>query len=123
MSLLNDLIDELKALPEGDVIEVSTVIEKLEALVPVKAKAGRRGILAGLAIEDMSDEQLKREKINAGSVLYKAKQRHAEEATITMNQERFDAVVAELAKRKPAAPEQANEEVNGEVNEDVAAEL
>lgn len=58
-----------------------------------------RGQLAGIALEDMTDEQLKRELINANSVLYKAKQRGASEETIAANQARVDAAKAEKAKR------------------------
>jgi len=58
-----------------------------------------RGQLAGIALVDMTDEQLKREIINAKSVLYKAKQRGASEETIARNQARVDAALAEKAKR------------------------
>ena len=60
-----------------------------------------RGQLAGIALEDMTDEQLKREIINANSVLYKAKQRGAAEEVIAANQARVDAAKAEKAKRTP----------------------
>ena len=70
----------------------------LEVEVPAAEKKPR-GQLAGIAIEDMTDEQLKREIINAGSVLYKAKQRGAAEETIAANQARVDAANAEKAKR------------------------
>lgn len=59
-----------------------------------------RGCLAGIPLEEMTYEQLKREKINAGSVLYKAKKRNAPADTIAQNQERFDAVVALLAEKR-----------------------
>ena len=62
----------------------------------------RRGQLAGLEISEMTDEQLKREIINAKSVLYKAQKRGAAEETIAKNQARVDAVMAEKAKREPA---------------------
>ena len=61
-----------------------------------------RGQLSGIDLIEMSDEQLKREIINAGSVLYKAKQRGASEAIINANQARLDAAKAEKAKRMPA---------------------
>lgn len=61
-----------------------------------------RGQLAGIALEDMTDEQLKREIINAGSVLYKAKQRGASDEVIADKQARLDAAKAEKAKRTPA---------------------
>jgi hypothetical protein len=62
---------------------------------------GTRGQLAGIALADMTDEQLKRELINANSVLYKAKQRGASAETVTANQTRVDAVKAEKALRTP----------------------
>ena len=75
---------------------------EVEAPAPVKKP---RGQLAGIALEDMTDEQLKREIINANSVLYKAKQRGASEETIAANQARVDAAKAEKAKRMPAVAE------------------
>ena len=71
----------------------------LQVEVPAKVK-GARGQLAGIALEDMTDDQLKREIINANSVLYKAKQRGASEDTIAANQARVDAAKAEQAKRQ-----------------------
>lgn len=70
----------------------------VEVEVPAVEKKPR-GQLAGIALEDMTDEQLKRELINANSVLYKAKQRGASEETIAANQARVDAAKAEKAKR------------------------
>lgn len=61
-----------------------------------------RGQLAGIALKDMTDEQLKREIINANSVLYKAKQRKADPKVIEANQIRVDAAKAEKASRIPA---------------------
>lgn len=61
---------------------------------------GKRGQLAGIELADMTDEQLKRERINAKSVLYKAKKRGADQGTIDANQARVDAVEAEIASRK-----------------------
>lgn len=72
-----------------------------EVEIPTSEK--RRGQLYGIALEDMTDEQLKREIINANSVLYKAKQRGASEETIAANQARVDAAKAEKAKRTPVA--------------------
>lgn len=86
-------------LPEGkkkwEVGDTFTV----EVEVPAAVKK-QRGQLAGIALEDMTDEQLKREIINANSVLYKAKQRGASEETIAANQARVDAAQAEKAKRQ-----------------------
>lgn len=94
--------------------------------VPVSEK--RRGQLFGIALEDMTDEQLKREIINANSVLYKAKQRGASEETIAANQARVDAAKAEKAKRHPVAEATDAEGVadaltEGETDEAVAAEV
>lgn len=75
---------------------------EVEAPAPVKKP---RGQLAGIALEDMTDDQLKREIINANSVLYKAKQRGASEEVIAANQARVDAAKAEKAKRQPEVVE------------------
>lgn len=83
----------------------------IEVEAPVAEKKPR-GQLAGIALEDMTDEQLKRELINANSVLYKAKQRGASEETIAANQARVDAAKAEKDKRTgtPAESEAPNVE-------------
>lgn len=87
-----------------------------------------RGQLAGLTLDEMTDEQLKREIINANSVLYKAKQRGASEETIAANQARVDAAIAERTKRQgvKAPVEAENVEAalaEGDVNEETAAEM
>ena len=101
--------------PEGLSAGDKFTIE-VEAPTPVKKP---RGQLAGIALEDMTDEQLKRELINANSVLYKAKQRGASEETIAANQARVDAAKAEKAKRAgtPAESEAPNVEAAMEGNE------
>lgn len=91
---------------------------QVEVIVPEGLKAGDkflveiemptpekkpRGQLHGIELKDMTDEQLKREIINAGSVLYKAKQRLADPKIIEANQARLDAAKAEKARREPAA--------------------
>ena len=99
--------------------------ETFEVEAPVKEKKPR-GQLAGIALEDMTDDQLKREIINAGSVLYKAKQRGASEEIIAANQARLDAAKAEKAKRHPVVETSAVEEaLEGEsvYDEETAAEL
>ena len=115
--------------PEGMSAGDKFTIE-VEAPIPEKKP---RGQLAGIALEDMTDEQLKREIINANSVLYKAKQRGASEETIAANQARVDAAKAEKAKRAgtPAESEAPNVEAAMEGNEtnecvydeDAAAEM
>lgn len=109
----------------------------VEVEAPV-AERKQRGVLAGIALEDMSDDQLKREIINANSVLYKAKQRGAAEETIAHNQARVEAAKAEKAKRDQSkvvvnacaevAPsmEETTEETgvyNAEVDAETAAEM
>lgn len=115
--------------PEGMSAGDKFTIE-VEAPIPEKKP---RGQLAGIALEDMTDEQLKREIINANSVLYKAKQRGASEETIAANQARVDAAKAEKAKRAgtPAESDAPNVEAAMEGNEtnecvydeDAAAEM
>ena len=115
--------------PEGMSAGDKFTIE-VEAPIPEKKP---RGQLAGIALEDMTDEQLKREIINANSVLYKAKQRGASEETIAANQARVDAAKAEKAKRAgtPAECDASNIEAAMEGNEtnecvydeDAAAEM
>lgn len=104
-----------------------TFTVEVEAPAAVKKP---RGQLAGLTLEEMTDEQLKREIINANSVLYKAKQRGASEETIAANQARVDAAQAEKAKRqgtKAASETPAVEEAlagdEGVYNEETASEM
>lgn len=85
-----------KGLKAGDTFEVEVEAPEL----PRQA----RGQLAGIALADMTDEQLKRELINSKSVLYKAEQRGADQATIDANKARVEAAKAEKAKRTPVAP-------------------
>ena len=100
----------------------------IEVEAPVADKKPR-GQLAGIALEDMTDEQLKRELINANSVLYKAKQRGAGEDTIAANEARVEAAKAEKAKRSgtPAESEAPNVEAamkDGSVyDKDAASEI
>jgi len=105
-----------EGLSAGDVFTA-----EIEMPAPVKKP---RGQLAGLTLEEMTDEQLKREIINAKSVLYKAKQRGASEETIAANQARVDAALAEKAKRAAAvakAPEAPN--IAGIMDEESANEI
>jgi hypothetical protein len=101
------------------------IVAALETINSTKPASGqRRGQLAGLTVEEMSDEQLKREVINSNSVLYKAKQRGASAETIAKNQDRVDAVQAEKAKRTPAVVAPTDDAAPETVySEDVAAEL
>lgn len=96
--------------------------EVYEVEVPVASK--RRGQLHGIALVDMTDEQLKREIINANSVLYKAKQRGASAETIAINQARVDAAKAEKARRTPApVAEPAAESEESVYDAEAAAEV
>ena len=100
----------------------------------VTPEVTRRGVLSGIALEDMTDEQLKREIINAKSVLYKSEKRGASIETIAKNKDRVEAALAEKAKRTPVVEAEApvaevNGDVNAEsvyeddVNEDLASEI
>ena len=85
----------------------------------------RRGVLAGIALEDMTDEQLKIEIRNAKSVLYKAEKRNAPAETILNNQARVDAALAEKAKRdaaKASKEDSAEEPKEDSAEEDVYEE-
>lgn len=95
--------------------------EVFEVEAPVKERKPR-GQLAGLALSEMTDEQLKREIINANSVLYKAKQRGASDEIIAKNQARVDAAKAERDSRHPVATE-AEDVDNAPVDADTAEEV
>lgn len=126
----------IPALPEGKKKWEAGDTFSVEVEAPAVVKKPR-GQLAGLTLEEMTDEQLKREIINANSVLYKAKQRGAAEETIAANQARVDAAIAERTKRQgiktPANVEAENveaaladapaETANPDINEETAAEM
>lgn len=112
-------------LPEGKKRWEAGDTFSVEVEAPAVVKKPR-GQLAGIAIEDMTDEQLKREIINANSVLYKAKQRGAAEETIAANQARVDAAIAERTKRQGIKTPVEAENVEAtlaDVNEETAAEM
>jgi len=96
-----EITEDILAMNVGDTLD-------LEIEMPPMNKKPR-GVLAGIALEEMTDEQLKREIINANSVLYKAVQRGASDETVAANQARADAARAEKEKRtgakvKPVEP-------------------
>jgi len=78
-------------------------------MIEVEVPSGRRVQRDTKPIEEMSKEELKREIINAGSVLYKAQKRGADEEIIAKNQERVDAAKALMAEKfpKPVAEKKA----------------
>lgn len=106
-------VEAPKDLTAGEVFSIEVELPKSERK--------QRGQLAGIALVDMTDEQLKRELINANSVLYKAKQRGASEETIAANQARVDAAKAEKASRTgtteaaEGAAETTDEETSAEI--------
>ncbi len=121
----------VEVLAPKDMVAGEKFVVEVEIPEPVKKP---RGQLHGLTLEEMSDEQLKRETINANSVLYKAKQRGAAEETIAANQARVDAVNAEKEKRglnKPAIvatasaaiPNLASEFADETADSETAAEI
>lgn len=98
---------------ENNVLTTEITCPHCEGIITIERPAPqRRGALAGIALEEMTDDQLKIEIRNAKSVLYKAEKRNAPAETILNNQARVDAAMAEKAKREPApAPvEEADEE-------------
>jgi preprotein translocase subunit SecD len=80
--------------PEGFQPGDTFVIE-----VEVPSRMGRKRITK--PIDEMSHEELKREIINAGSVLYKAQKRGADEEIIERNQARLDAAKALMEEKFP----------------------
>lgn len=119
-STVSQFVQFLEESPDAT-LDKAYVVETLKEISNRPASSGqRRGQLAGLTLEDMSDEQLKREIINAKSVHYKAVQRGASAETIEKNQARVDAALAEKARRTPEAP--VVEEVATEGSEEVYAE-
>lgn len=83
----------------------------------------QRGQLAGIELDEMTDEQLKRELINANSVLYKATQRGAAPETIAANQARVDAAKAEKAKRAPVVVIAEVANIEAAMDEETAEEI
>lgn len=108
---------------------VTIVCPHCQGEVPIEAPVyavKRRGQLEGLSLESMSDEQLKREIINANSVLYKAQKRNADVNTVAKNQARADAAKAEKAKRdaaKKAAEPQPQPQPEPDAKPEEAAEM
>jgi hypothetical protein len=80
--------------PEGFQPGDTFVIE-----VEVPSRMGRKRVTK--PIDEMSHEELKREIINAGSVLYKAQKRGADEEIIERNQARLDAAKALMEEKFP----------------------
>lgn len=70
-------------------------------MIEVEIPGSRRAKHDIKPIDEMTKEELKREIINAGSVLYKAKKRGAAEEIIQNNQERLDAAKALMAEKFP----------------------
>lgn len=70
-------------------------------MIEVEIPGSRRAKHDIKPIDEMTKEELKREIINAGSVLYKAKKRGADEEIIQKNQERLDTARALMAEKFP----------------------
>lgn len=70
-------------------------------MIEVEVPGGRRAQREVKPIEEMTKEELKREIINAGSVLYKAQKRGADEEIIAKNLARLDAAKALMAEKFP----------------------
>jgi len=110
---------EIKKQKEEDVMQNDKVVKQdtteLQKEKPVYTKenpcptcgwykktggGGPRGPKNTKPVDQMTDEELSREIINASSVLYKAKQRNADAETIKANDERVTRAKAEKEKRK-----------------------
>lgn len=76
-------------------------------MIEVEVPAARGRKRNTKPIEEMSREELRREIINAGSVLYKATKRGADEEIIARNQARLDAAKALMDEKFPK-PERAS---------------
>ena len=87
--------------PEGKVAGDTFEVEVETPMVESPGR-GRTGQLAGIKVEDMTDDELKREIINAGSVLFKAKKKTDDPTVIEPKQARLDAAKAERDKRNAA---------------------
>ena len=71
-------------------------------MIEVDVPQGQGRVRNTKAIEEMTKEELKREIINANSVLYKAQKRGADQEIIDKNQQRLDAAKALMAEKFPA---------------------
>lgn len=67
--------------------------------------AQKRGVLVGVSLEEMTVEQLKREKVNANSVLYKGIKRGCGPELVARNTARLNAVREALAAKGVATRE------------------
>lgn len=110
-----------EGLKEGDTFRAEVELPEVK-----KAIRGKGATTSGKTPAEMTDEELKRELINANSVLYKAKQRQASEETINVNQARVDAAKAEKEKRAPVivtVDKVIEDEAEAEVDTDTVAEI
>lgn len=73
--------------------------ETIEFDYEVPKGMSTRGAVAGIALVDMTDDQLKIEYRNANSVFYKAKKANKNPDTIKKAEVRLEAVKAEMEKR------------------------
>ena len=91
---------------------------------PERKTGTRRGQLAGIALKDMTNEQLKIEIINASSVLSKAKARNSSADVIAAAEDRVAAAKAERDARKAGSEnkEAENKEAENKEAENKEAE-
>ena len=97
-----NLVERMMAMPRKIEVMCPGCQGVFEVEVPKATKTPREPKVT-IPVEDMTDEQLKKECINANSVLYKAKQRGATEEVIAAAQARADKAAAERATRKALA--------------------
>lgn len=74
--------------------------ETIEFDYELPVSAGKRGVVAGIPLEEMSDDQLKIEYRNANSCFYKVSHKqNADPAAIAKAKDRLDAVLAMMEKK------------------------
>ena len=88
-----------KAAPKPKIVKVTCPNCNTEFDFEVPKSLGTRGALSGVALEDMTDDQLKIEYRNANSVAYKAKKANKNQDTITKSAERLERVKAAMEAR------------------------
>ena len=88
-----------KKAPKPKVVKVTCPNCAHEFDFEVPKSVGSRGSVAGIALEDMTDDQLKIEYRNANSVAYKAKKANKNPDTIANSEARLERVKAEMEAR------------------------
>jgi hypothetical protein len=88
--------------------------DEIEFDYEVPKGMGTRGAVAGIPLDEMTDDQLKIEYRNANSVFYKAKKANKNQDTITKSETRLEACKAEMEKRGIQPTARGAQEVDAE---------